>query len=116
MVARWGALTTPGEGSKLAQLYSSIAIDTSDEPASAATVVGWVSSVPNKVGVAGAAWPCRAATTATMPTTKAAAIVITNRLWRRTARAKDAFTFVADFQSRSTNSSLLAFPSHSFRE
>src|SRR3984957_9089665 len=105
MVARWGALTTRGEGSKLAQLYSSIAIDTSDEPASAAIVAGWVSSVPNKVGVAGEAPACRPATRAAMPRTKAAPAAITILAWARTARAKDALAVVPDYRSKITSSS-----------
>src|ERR1700722_14546580 len=116
MVARWGALNTPGEGSKLAQLYSSIAIDTSDEPASAATVAGWVSSVPNRVGVEGAAWACRPATRAPTPRTNAAATAIATLVCRRTARAKDALIVAADFQSKITSCSLRIITLHTFRD
>src|ERR1700733_8849303 len=49
MEAREEEVNTPGDGSKLAQSNSNIATETSDEPASAATVLGWVSSVPNRI-------------------------------------------------------------------
>ena len=95
-------------GSKLAQLYSNIAMI----PAfpSVAALLVWVSRVPHSgYEGAGAAWAFSEITRASRPRARAVTAammsLVTRRVRWRIVRARNAFTFLLNFQSRIMSSS-----------